>query len=136
MIPSSDIAKRVAAIMHRHLSTHWSKREISKFRELAKQHAFVSLPTVERYYAANWPPRHGKNSLRTDLYTVLYNWSGETDRANIWAERNPVKTVRKVIQMPLQQQEDPYVAPTDPESLALIAKFNITRQLRKKEQMA
>lgn len=136
VIPSTEIAKRVAAIMHRKPSTHWAKNEVRRFRELLKVHGFDDLEAMERYYAANWPPRHGKNSLRTDLYTLLNHWPGELDRANIWAERNPVKTIRKVIPMPSQQQEEPYIAPTDPESLALIAKFNATRQLRKKEQTA
>lgn len=130
MKPSSETAKRVAAIMHRKPSTHWAKNEVRRFRELLKVHGFDDLESMERYYASNWPPRHGKNSLRTDLYTLLNHWPGELDRANIWAERNPVKTVRKVIPVAFVQSE-PYAEQAgDAES---VQRFNQEREARGRE---
>lgn len=116
--------------MHRKPSTHWTKNEVRRFRELLKVDGFDDLESMERYYAGNWPPRHGKNSLRTDLHTLLNHWPGELDRANIWAERNPAKTVRKVIPVAFVQPE-PYVEDTDPESIAQRERFMRNYEMRK-----
>lgn len=97
--PTSQTAKRVGAIMHRRDSTRWTPREIKAFRDLDIQE--TDLVLMERYYRMNWPPRHGKNALRTDLYTLIYNWPGELDRANRWNEEHPEKPKpRKIIPLP------------------------------------
>lgn len=102
--PTSQTAKRVGAIMHRKESTRWSLKEMRVF--MALQIEETELAAIERYYRMNWPPRHGRNALRTDLYTLLYNWPGELDRANRWNEQNPEKPKpRKIIPLPLIQSE-------------------------------
>lgn len=108
LFPTTDQAKRIAAIMHRQDTTAWAEKEVIQFRHLSKLKSFdeEKLVLVERYYSRNWPPRRGQNILRTDLYTLLNNWAGELDRATVWNEAHPVKPApRKVIPMPLISSE-------------------------------
>ena len=132
LFPSSPFALRLAAIMHRAKTTAWNeKREIANFRELSKHLREEDLVIVERYYRSNWPPRTGENHLRHDLATLINNWPGEIDRARIWGEEHPLKAPpRKIIPLPMIQSE-PYVGPSDPESLAALARFQEERQRRK-----
>lgn len=131
LYPSSPTAKRFAAIMHRASTTAWNeKKEIRHFRELSPHVQEDDLQMVERYYKSNWPPKTSKNHLRHDLATLINNWHGEVDRARIWCESHPLKTERKIIQMPPAKSE-PYIAPTDPESIATLARFEEERQRRK-----
>lgn len=94
--PTSPEAKRIAVIFHRKLTTRWQPKEIQAFKLLLPIEE-LDLALMERYYRMNWPPRHGKNALRTDLYTVLNNWTGELDRANTWNETHPEKPKPRVI---------------------------------------
>lgn len=131
--PSSEPAKRVAAIFHRQPTSLWNeKKEIPIFRDLVKQKAFNDddLCLIERYYRANWPPRRGINALRTDLATLLNNWAGELDRARIYCETHAPKP-RKIIPGPFSRRPEPYVAPTDPADLERIARFDAERLARK-----
>lgn len=132
-VPSSETAKRVAAIFHRQTTSLWNeKKEIPVFRDLSKAKAFNDddLALIERYYRANWPPRRGINALRTDLATLLNNWQGELDRARIYCEAHAPKPPRKIIPGPFSRPE-PYVAPTDPDDLERIARFDAERLARK-----
>lgn len=128
--PTSQTAIRVGAIMHRKPTTIWLPKEITAFRLLGDIEE-ADLQSVERYYRLNWPPRHGKNCLRTDLLTLLNRWTGELDRANTFNELHPDKPKpRKIIPLPPIASE-PFVAPTDSESLEALARFEQERQRRK-----
>lgn len=121
--PTSETAKRVGAIMHRKETTRWSLKEIAAFKLLLPIEE-ADLASMERYYRMNWPPRHGKNILRTDLLTILNRWTGELDRANIWNETNPEKPVpRKIVQLVLPGNPEEYIPPSDPATLEQIARF-------------
>lgn len=82
-LPTTEPAKRIAAICHRDLTTRWSDKEIAAFKKLKIEADHLNL--LEAYYSANWPPKTGVNMLRHDLGTLLNNFSGEVDRARNWA---------------------------------------------------
>lgn len=135
-LPTSEAAKRIAGICHRRLTTPWSDREKKCFRNLVKAGFFKDLSDLElmeRYYA--FERRKGDKGVhRRDLYTLIFNWQGELDRAVEWSERHPVKPEpRKIIPLPPAKGE-PYVAPTDPEEIARLALFEAERVQRKKER--
>lgn len=101
--PSSEAAKRVAAIFHRQLTTKWSEKEIKKFRALVKDGMFTdfnNLSLIERCYLRQWPPNRDKNILRHDLMTFLNHFETELDRAVAWNELHPVHQPRKIIPLP------------------------------------
>lgn len=131
--PSSPFALRLAAIMHRQPTTAWNeKKEIANFRVLAKTIQEDDIALVERYYRKNWPPRTNVNHLRHDLATLINNWTGEVDRARIWCESHPIKQPpRKIIPLPPVPSDIPYAAPTDPEEIARIQRFEAERLARK-----
>lgn len=113
--------------MHRKDSTRWSTKEIRLFIDLKIQEP--ELASIERYYRMNWPPTHGKNPLRTDLYTLMFNWAGELGRADRWNELHPDKPKpRKIIPLPLIASE-PFI-PNEEEAAAM-ARFEEQRKLRK-----
>ncbi len=98
LFPTSPVALRFAAIMHRQPTTPWNeKKEIKNFRAMSKTVREEDLQLVERYYKANWPPRTSQNHLRHDLATLINNWQGEVDRARIWCDAHPVKPKPRVI---------------------------------------
>lgn len=80
-LPTTPQSQRMAAIMHRRHSTPWSEDEYRSYRKLGII-PDEDLAAVERYYAANWPPRTGANILRHDMLTLLNNWNGEVTRAH------------------------------------------------------
>lgn len=129
--PTSEHAKRIATMMHRRHSTPWDRKEVRKIRELETAGCFKSLDElslVERRYRMNWPPRHNKNSLRTDLFTVINNWPTEIDRAVQWDEQNPIKVIpKKIIDFP-PVEGNGHVESVDPEQLA---RFEEQRRIRK-----
>lgn len=129
-LPTSDYAKRLAAVMHRKHSTAWMPKEIRVFRLIAPTIQESDLRNVERRYRTLWPPNTGKNSLRHDLYTLLNNWSPETDRANAWCEQHPEKVIRKVIPLPPVKTE-PFQPLTDPEEIAAVQRFEAFRKAKK-----
>lgn len=104
--PTSEAAKRLAAIMHRKVTTPWcEKKEIPPFRKLVVD--LDELAMVERYYRMNWPPRSNVNHLRHDLATLLNNWNGEVDRARAWDGAHPVKPApRKIIPLPKPAEQE------------------------------
>lgn len=87
--------------MHLRPTTRWLPKYIKAFQLLLPIEE-SELESMERYYRMNWPPRHGKNALRTDLYTLLNNWNGELGRADVWNEAHPEKPKpRKIIPLHL-----------------------------------
>lgn len=101
--------------MHRKPSTKWLPKEIKAFQLLLPIDE-TDLASMERYYRMNWPPRHDKNILRTDLLTLLNRWTGELDRANIWNESHPEKPKpRKIIPLPLTGGAPEPLTPEDEE---------------------
>jgi hypothetical protein len=102
-LPTVEATKRIAAMMHRKLTTHWSDRELRQYKKLYKAHCFDDLndlALLERYYS--FERRRGDNGRhRRDLITLLNNWQGELDRATEWDERHPIKPPpRKIIPLP------------------------------------
>lgn len=133
-LPTTPLARRIAALARRRPTTLWSDKEYDQFRRLYKAGCFNDLNAialVERFYEAQW--KRGKDGThRRDLLTILNNWQGENDKANDWASNHPMKpSPRKVIPMPLLPSE-PYVAPTDPESVERIERFMSDLAARKK----
>lgn len=126
--PTSQTAKRVGAIMHVRPTTRWLPKEIKAFRLLLPIEE-SELASVERYYRMNWPPRHGKNALRTDLYTFLNNWTGELLRADTFNELHPDKPKPRVI-IPLPPTSGEPFVPTADEAES-IKRFEEQRKLRK-----
>src|SRR5205085_852940 len=116
-IPTTDIPKRLCAIMHRRPTTPWSEREYRQYTKLVKVGAFsdtTDLELVERYYIFE-RKRGEKGFHRRDLLTLLNNWSGEVDRATDFAERHPIKPPpRKII--PITIPSEPYIAPVRTEA--------------------
>lgn len=102
---TSEGAKRIAAIMHRQLTTCWTQKEVKTYKALCPIPE-EDLAVVERYYRVLWPPRTGVNILRHDIATLLNNWPGEVDRARIWCEKHPPKPKSKVIPFPTVAKAD------------------------------
>lgn len=135
-VPSSEPAKRLATLFRRRLTTEWAEKEVKRFRKLVKAGCFeplADLDLLERYYA--FERKKGDNGChRRDLFTFLNNYQGELDRANAWRELHPIKpTPRKIIPGQFGRSEL-YVAPTDPEEIALLARFEAERLARKGRQ--
>lgn len=122
-VPTSEPAKRIAAIFHRKLTTAWTEKEVKQFRVLAKDKCFddlTDLATVERYYFAQ--RKMGDRGVhRRDLITFLNNFQGELDRANLWAEAHPLKpSPRKIIPLPPVPSEPPeQLTPEDEQRLTV-----------------
>lgn len=107
--PTSEPAKKVAALFHRKLTTAWSEKEIKTFRKLVTLHCFSDLgdlAIIERYYCSE--RRKGDRGIhRRDLSTFLNNFSGELDRANAWAATlKPVRTALKILPPPVREVSD------------------------------
>jgi len=130
-LPTVEITKRIANMMHRKLSTHWSEKEFKQYRKLYKDHCFDDsddLALLERYYAFERKRgEHGRH--RRDLITLLNNWQGELDRATAWNELHPMKSPpRKIIPMPPVKSEPFEPTPSEIESMARV---EAARKLRK-----
>lgn len=105
LVPQTDLARRVAAIVHRKPETPWSEKEIQLYKTLLKGGAFneTALKLVERYQAFHRKQRKmGRDGFhRRGLYTLLRWWGDELDRATEHDELHPVvKPPRVIIQMP------------------------------------
>lgn len=137
-VPSCDLAKRIAVLCRRRLTTPWLPKEIKQYRFLVKKGYFNNLDDlalVERFYAHERKRGH-QGIYRRELYTLLNNWTGEVDKATDWAERHPLKSEpRKIIPLPPVKGES-YVAPSDPQEIANLARFEAERLQRKKERQA
>lgn len=87
--PTSEPAKRIAALFHRKLTTAWSEKEIRAFRKLVRAKCFEAmddLVLIERYYFVE-RKKGDKGIHRRDLSTFLNNFGGELDRARAWEQR-------------------------------------------------
>ncbi len=95
MIPSTDTAKRIAILFKRRLDTHWSEKEVKRYRQLVKDRVLSdeALELIGRYYVYQRKQENGIH--RRDLYTFLNNFAGELDRAQAWDEEIRERLKRK-----------------------------------------
>ncbi len=95
MIPSTDTAKRIAILFKRRLDTHWSEKEVKRYRQLIKDQVMSdeALELIGRYYV--YQRKQEKGIHRRDLYTFLNNFAGELDRAQAWEEEQRERLKRK-----------------------------------------
>ncbi len=95
MIPSTDTAKRIAILFKRRLDTHWSEKEVKRYRQLVKDQVMSdeALELIGRYYVYQRKKENGIH--RRDLYTFLNNFAGELDRAQAWDEEMRERLKRK-----------------------------------------
>lgn len=115
LVPTTDLARRVAALCKRKPTTPWSPQEVRVYRRLVKSGFFddpADLELQEQYYAfERKKPKHGDNRgvHRRDLLTYLNHAPGELDRATEWREAHLiVKPPRKIIPLPPAPSE-PFV---------------------------
>jgi hypothetical protein len=88
MTPTTEPARRIAALFHRKLQTPWSEKELKVYKDLYMQGAFRNmhdLALIELYYGAERKKKEG-GIHRRDLYTFLNNFAGELDRATAYAQ--------------------------------------------------
>lgn len=84
-LPTSPLAKKLAALFNRALTTAWTPKEIAAFKSLSKDYpaAIDEMPVMEAYYAAE--RRKGDDGIhRRSLAPFLNNFPGELDRARAW----------------------------------------------------
>lgn len=132
-IPTTPLARRVAALVKRRPTTPWNDRELRQYGKLYKAGCFNALPDLElleQFYA--FQHKRGDDGIhRRDLLTLLNRWPGEIDKATLWREQHPLKQPpRKIIPMPPAHSE-PFVPTSDPAELAALARFEEERQRRK-----
>lgn len=106
LVPTTALARRIAAIVHRKPETPWSEKEIRIFKRLLKAGAFnePDLSSVERFqaYSRKRVKMGGKGYHRRGLYTLLGNWGEEVDHGTEHDELHPlVPPPRKIIPLPL-----------------------------------
>lgn len=126
LVPTTDLARRVGAIVHRKSETPWSAKEIQLYKGLLRNDAFNErdLKLIERYqvYHRKQLRRGGSGYHRRGLYTLLRWWGDELDRANEHDELHPIQQQpRKIIQMPPTPSEPP--KPLSPEEQQRTADF-------------
>ena len=127
MIPSTDIAKRIAILFKRRLDTHWSEKEVKRYRQLIKDQVMndEALELIGRYYVYQRKKENGIH--RRDLYTFLNNFAGELDRAQAWDEEMRERLKRKV-RRPLDVQDDEQPASAnDWQRISELAKLELNR---------
>ncbi len=95
MIPTTEIAKRIATLFRRRMDTHWSEKEVKRYRQLIKDQVMSdeALELIGRYYVYQRKKENGIH--RRDLYTFLNNFAGELDRAQAWDEEMRERLKRK-----------------------------------------
>ncbi len=106
MIPETEIAKRISTLFKRRIDTHWSEKEVRRYRQLVKDKCLTNvdqLDLIERYYVYQRKRENGIH--RRDLYTFLNNFSGELDRARAWDEEMRERLKRKV-RRPLDPEDN------------------------------
>jgi hypothetical protein len=126
-IPTTPLARRIAALVKRRPTTPWSDREYKQYGKLFKAgcfNAIADLELLEQFYA--FQHKRGDDGIhRRDLLTLLNNFPGELDKATDWRERHPLKQPpRKIIPLPPIASEQPAVV-ADPNE---VARFNEQRQ--------
>lgn len=124
-IPTTPLARRIAALVKRRPTTPWGDRELSQYKKLFKAGCFdhlADLELLEQFYT--FQHKRGDDGIhRRDLLTLLNNWPGEIDKATDWRERHPLKQPpRKIIPLPPAQTNEPMPLFT-PDELEGISKF-------------
>lgn len=132
-VPTTALARRIAAIVHRKPTTPWDEKEIRVYKKRVREGAFEDLENlarIERYEA--FERKKKDNGIhRRDLYTLLNKWYGEGDRALEHEEKHPDKPKpRKIIPLPLTENSEPY-NPT-PEDVERTEQFMAQYRARKK----
>lgn len=120
LVPTTALARRIAAIVHRKPTTPWSEKEYRAYKKLFKDGAFneVDIALVERYQAFQ-RKRKGGGFHRRGLYTLLNWWGVEVDRATEHDENNPLKkTPRKILQFTPPSIEPPLVLSAEDQAQA------------------
>lgn len=98
-VPTSEVAKRIATLFRRKLTTPWPEKEIKAFRKLnGVFDSLEDLELIERYYASE-RKKGEKGHHRRDLYTFINNFHGELDRARAWGERAHPKKVQRAVKV-------------------------------------
>lgn len=128
-IPTTPLARRIAALVHRRPTTPWSEKEIRAYKQLFKAGAFneMDVSLVERRTA--FERKKGDRGFhRRGLYALLNNWGEEVDRGNEFDELHPLKQPeRKIIPMPAHRSDEPVVT-AEPE---VLQKFLVEYQQHK-----
>lgn len=121
LTPTTPLARRIAAIVHRGPLTPWSDKEFAVYKKLYKRGAFneIDIGKVERFQAFSRNERkRGRAAFhRRGLLQLLNHWGEEVDHGTEHDELHPVKPVpRKIIPLPLKGDSEPVVlTPEDEE---------------------
>ncbi len=127
MIPSTDIAQRIAILFKRRHDTHWSEKEVRQYKRLIKDNVLKNtdqLELIERYYVYQRKKENGIH--RRDLYTFLNNFAGELDRAQAWDEEQRERLKRKIRQ-PLDIDEPKPASDEDWKRISDLARTELER---------
>lgn len=136
-IPTTPVARRIAALVKRRPTTPWSDRELRQYKTLFKAgcfNALADLELLEQFYA--FQHKRGDDGVhRRDLLTLLNRWPGELDKATLWRERHPLKQPpRVIIPMPPVPSNEPMplFTPTELEGIEKFQQqFTAFKQVRK-----
>lgn len=79
---NSALMIRLGKFFNRRETTRWSEKERKALKSLMPIDP-EDVALLERYYGVRIPPDE-KDFRRTSLETLLNNWNGELDRANIY----------------------------------------------------
>lgn len=127
-IPTTPLARRIAALVKRRPTTPWSEQERKEYGKLFRAGCFnnlADLELLEQYYAFQQGQfKRGKDGFhRRDLLTLLRHFPGEIDKATDWREQHPLKQApRKIIPLPPLPSNEPMPLFTEDE-LEGIQKF-------------
>ena len=91
-LPTTDTARRIAALFGRQPKTKWLDKEIRAYRDLGEIET-ADLVLVESYYTAERKKPDGVH--RRDLGTFLNNFAGELDRAR--AATQPARNGPRIV---------------------------------------
>ncbi len=82
-LPTTPVAKRVASLFNRRLTTAWAEAEVRAFKKA--KITMEDMDLIEPYYAAQ-RSLGDEGHHRRDLKTFLNNFPGEMDRARAYSE--------------------------------------------------
>lgn len=83
--PPSELQIRIGKLLGRRPSTRWSEKEMELFRKIGEPDD-ADLALLERFYGAEIPKEDDRR--RTMMETLLGHFSGEIDKARVWAINN------------------------------------------------
>lgn len=133
LTPTTPLARRIAAIVHRGPLTPWSDKEFAVYKKLYKRGAFneIDIGKVERFQAFSRNERkRGRPAFhRRGLLQLLNHWGEEVDHGTEHDELHPIKPVpRKIIPLPLNGKP---IEPLSEEDQAGAEKFMTEYRMRK-----